>query len=112
MFRLGKVEARGMKITCFHPSDGFKDLILLQIFSVPQFRYKTRVYKQTNLDEKLLTKLHTKVLPMSPFLGETYFYSYGNESLWQTNIFNVQSTSSIAGESEKVHGLHCEWIIR
>uniref|UniRef100_A0AAZ3QWS4 SH3 and multiple ankyrin repeat domains 1 n=1 Tax=Oncorhynchus tshawytscha TaxID=74940 RepID=A0AAZ3QWS4_ONCTS len=35
-------------------------LILLQIFSVPQFRYKTRVYKQTNLDEKLLTKLHTK----------------------------------------------------
>eukprot|EP00063_Salmo_salar_P037578 XP_014012413.1 PREDICTED: SH3 and multiple ankyrin repeat domains protein 1-like [Salmo salar] len=26
-----------------------------------EFRYKTRVYKQTNLDEKLLTKLHTKV---------------------------------------------------
>ncbi|CDQ58695.1 unnamed protein product [Oncorhynchus mykiss] len=25
-----------------------------------EFRYKTRVYKQTNLDEKLLTKLHTK----------------------------------------------------
>ncbi|CDR06553.1 unnamed protein product, partial [Oncorhynchus mykiss] len=29
-----------------------------------EFRYKTRVYKQTNLDEKLLTKLHTKVLPI------------------------------------------------
>lgn len=27
----------------------------------PQFRYKTRVYKQTNLDEKQLAKLHTKV---------------------------------------------------
>lgn len=26
-----------------------------------QFRYKTRVYKQTNLDEKQLAKLHTKV---------------------------------------------------
>ncbi|EPQ16024.1 SH3 and multiple ankyrin repeat domains protein 1 [Myotis brandtii] len=26
----------------------------------PQFRYKTRVYKQTNLDEKQLAKLHTK----------------------------------------------------
>ncbi|XP_046870598.1 SH3 and multiple ankyrin repeat domains protein 1, partial [Hypomesus transpacificus] len=25
-----------------------------------EFRYKTRVYKQTNLDEKLLAKLHTK----------------------------------------------------
>lgn len=29
----------------------------------PQFRYKTRVYKQTNLDEKQLAKLHTKVGP-------------------------------------------------
>uniref|UniRef100_A0AAY5K3L2 SH3 and multiple ankyrin repeat domains 1 n=1 Tax=Esox lucius TaxID=8010 RepID=A0AAY5K3L2_ESOLU len=29
-------------------------------FSAPQFRYKTRVYKQTNLDEKQLAKLHTK----------------------------------------------------
>ncbi|OWK50191.1 SH3 and multiple ankyrin repeat domains protein 1 [Lonchura striata] len=26
------------------------------------FRYKTRVYKQTNLDEKQLAKLHTKAL--------------------------------------------------
>lgn len=26
-----------------------------------QFRYKTRVYKQTNLDEKALSKLSTKV---------------------------------------------------
>lgn len=31
-------------------------------FSGPQFRYKTRVYKQTNLDEKALSKLSTKVL--------------------------------------------------
>lgn len=30
-------------------------------FSAPQFRYKTRVYKQTNLDEKALSKLSTKV---------------------------------------------------
>lgn len=30
-------------------------------FSGPQFRYKTRVYKQTNLDEKALAKLSTKV---------------------------------------------------
>lgn len=33
-------------------------------YSVPpalQFRYKTRVYKQTNLDEKALSKLSTKV---------------------------------------------------
>lgn len=30
-------------------------------FSGPQFRYKTRVYKQTNLDEKALSKLSTKV---------------------------------------------------
>lgn len=30
-------------------------------FSAPQFRYKTRVYKQTNLDEKALAKLSTKV---------------------------------------------------
>ena len=29
--------------------------------SGPQFRYKTRVYKQTNLDEKALSKLSTKV---------------------------------------------------
>ncbi len=29
--------------------------------SLTQFRYKTRVYKQTNLDEKQLAKLHTKV---------------------------------------------------
>lgn len=26
-----------------------------------QFRYKKRVYRQTNLDEKQLAKLHTKV---------------------------------------------------
>ena len=31
------------------------------LFLVPQFRYKTRVYKQTNLDEKALSKLSTKV---------------------------------------------------
>lgn len=33
----------------------------LPCFFNPQFRYKTRVYKQTNLDEKQLAKLHTKV---------------------------------------------------
>lgn len=31
------------------------------LFLHPQFRYKTRVYKQTNLDEKALSKLSTKV---------------------------------------------------
>lgn len=30
-----------------------------------QFRYKTRVYKQTNLDEKALSKLSTKVCFLS-----------------------------------------------
>lgn len=31
------------------------------LFFCPQFRYKTRVYKQTNLDEKALAKLSSKV---------------------------------------------------
>lgn len=35
--------------------------LILTGFPFTQFRYKTRVYKQTNLDEKQLAKLHTKV---------------------------------------------------
>lgn len=41
----------------------------------PQFRYKTRVYKQTNLDEKQLAKLHTKVRENSP-PPSTHFLSH------------------------------------
>lgn len=35
------------------------------VFIVFQFRYKRRVYTQTHLDEKQLSKLHTKVRPNS-----------------------------------------------
>lgn len=36
--------------------------VIISYFLLHQFRYKTRVYKQTNLDEKQLAKLHTKVI--------------------------------------------------
>lgn len=35
------------------------------VLVVFQFRYKRRVYTQTHLDEKQLSKLHTKVRPSS-----------------------------------------------
>lgn len=37
----------------------------MNILVVFQFRYKRRVYTQTHLDEKQLSKLHTKVRPNS-----------------------------------------------
>lgn len=44
-----------------------KSVCPLIFYPWPQFRYKTRVYKQTNLDEKQLAKLHTKVrMPATP----------------------------------------------
>lgn len=58
---------------CFHPNPELisessllprpltESLSLPSPHPWPQFRYKTRVYKQTNLDEKQLAKLHTKV---------------------------------------------------
>lgn len=58
---------------CFHPDPELRressllprplteSLSLPSPHPWPQFRYKTRVYKQTNLDEKQLAKLHTKV---------------------------------------------------
>lgn len=53
-------------------------------FSAPQFRYKTRVYKQTNLDEKALSKLSTKV-----------FLLMSIEHCWCT-VFNFHSLTSVS----------------
>lgn len=47
---------------------GLTPHFLSLLLSGAQFRYKTRVYKQTNLDEKQLAKLHTKV--WNPFVSD------------------------------------------
>lgn len=52
----------GRSIRHYSPTKNLiTSLCLFILHSWSQFRYKTRVYKQTNLDEKQLAKLHTKV---------------------------------------------------
>lgn len=34
-----------------------------ELFSSLQFRYKSRIYKQPHVEEKQISKLHTKVRP-------------------------------------------------
>lgn len=54
------------------PKNNLISLCPLISYPWPQFRYKTRVYKQTNLDEKQLAKLHTKVrVPCCPYAQST-----------------------------------------
>lgn len=51
-------------VGCHQETEQLSTIILIfmcAMFSGLQFRYKTRVYKQTNLDEKALAKLSTKV---------------------------------------------------
>ena len=36
-------------------------IFFLPLSSFPQFRYKSRVYRQTHVEEKQIAKLHTKV---------------------------------------------------
>lgn len=57
--------------------------------SGPQFRYKTRVYKQTNLDEKALAKLSTKVfllISAVQFFISTHWHPFPSPSATQASL--------------------------
>lgn len=65
------------------------------VFVVFQFRYKRRVYTQTHLDEKQLSKLHTKVRPNScalchPELSRAY--ALCNLLNWVSDTYEVHKT--------------------
>lgn len=47
--------------SCVKYLPGFLSFFSPLFLCLCQFRYKKRVYRQTNLDEKQLAKLHTKV---------------------------------------------------
>lgn len=47
--------------SCVKYLPGFLSFFSPLLLCLCQFRYKKRVYRQTNLDEKQLAKLHTKV---------------------------------------------------
>lgn len=100
-------------------------------FYFTQFRYKTRVYKQTNLDEKHLAKLHTKVGVITEiilFFSKNrnikwtfkvcyYFRHYvcmlntigslsSGHALHSMAVSHKLYVSPPIGQSEEVHGLH------
>lgn len=55
--------------------------LFVPIASTPQFRYKSRVYRQPHVDEKQIAKLHTKVRIVSCRRQNSYITRVENQSV-------------------------------
>lgn len=62
------------------------------LFFTQQFRYKSRVYRQPNVDEKQIAKLHTKVRDCFYLFPLT---TYANVPINTTSTGNVYSILAV-----------------